>query len=304
LPSSTDTRLQAGADALAERFRQPDHRYEAERRIEMQSQLPLGTVTIHCPSRTTARKIANVLLTKPGPDGEDEICKLKDIGSLDGPIFGEHQKAVKAVDQMYGSMWRLTVYVAPEHLDRYEEIGNAAGQVVFKTIDVHGQFEDRPETFWKNDENLQSELRAKLAPTQKAAASDDSELTPLGEFVGRLSDQLLKSGRIKNVPPELFATPHAIHVQARERIETALVTALTSEATVAEATPAEMDPSQRVEQLIRLYRTHAKRLKREDNDAFKRDYAEPLGKLSREVFGEIAAQLQTAILQTEELGNL
>jgi hypothetical protein len=92
---------------MAELFRQPDIRYEAERQIEIKAGLPLGTVTIHCPNRTTARKIANVLLTKPGSDGEDEICKLKDIGFLDGPIFGEHQKAVKAVEQMYGSMFTL-----------------------------------------------------------------------------------------------------------------------------------------------------------------------------------------------------
>ena len=107
LPSSADARLQAGAEALADLFRQPNLRYEAERQIEIKAGLPLGTVTIHCPNRTTARKIANVLLTRPGPDSEDEVCKLKDIGSLDGPVFGEHQKAVKAVEEMYGSMWRL-----------------------------------------------------------------------------------------------------------------------------------------------------------------------------------------------------
>ena len=83
--------LNGRAEAEAELFRRPDIRYEAERQIEIKAELPLGTVTIHCPNRTTARKIANVLLTKPGSDGEDEICKLKDIGSTDSSILNRSQ---------------------------------------------------------------------------------------------------------------------------------------------------------------------------------------------------------------------
>jgi len=301
LPSSTDARLQAGAEALAELFRQPDTRYEAERQIEIKSDLPFGTVTIHCPNRTTARKIANVLLTRPGRDGEDEICKLKDIGYLDGPIFGEHQKAVKAVEQMYGSMWRLTVYVAPEHLVRYKEIAEASGQVVFKTVDVHGQFEGRPEIIWKNDRNLQAELALKLDPKQSATTPDDFRLSPLGELVGRLSDQLVESGRLASVPSELFGPQHEISTESRERIETALLKALSAGAPAPDAKPIEIDTGERAERLIQLLRTHSKRLKREDIADFKYRYSPPLGKLPREGFDEMFAQMQVAILQTIEL---
>ena len=52
-------------------------------------------------------------------------------------------------------MWRLTVYVAPEHLDRYEEIVKASGQVVFETVDLHRQFEGK-DIPWSNDEHLQT----------------------------------------------------------------------------------------------------------------------------------------------------
>jgi HD superfamily phosphohydrolase len=301
LPSSADARLQAGAEALAELFRQPDVRYEAERQIEIKANLPLGTVTIHCPVRTTARKIANVLLTKPGGDREDEICKLKDIGSLDGPIFGEHQKAVKAVEQMYGSMWRLTVYVAPEHLVRYEEIAKASGQVVFETVDVHGQFEGRSDIFWKNDQNLQKELKSKLDFAQSASGPSDFELSPLGELVGRLSDQLLESGRLGNIPSELLGAPHDISPRSRQRIERALLTALSPEAAITDATPTEADPSERVDRLIQLLRTHSKKVKRDDITDFKHRYAPPLSKLPREVFEEVFGQMQAAILQTGEL---
>ena len=300
LPSSTDTRLQAGAEALAEHFRQPDVRYAAERQIEKQSNLPLGTVTIHCPSRTTARKIANVLLTKPGSDG-DEICKLKDIGSLDPLIFGEHQKAVKAVEQMYGSMWRLTVYVSPEHLVQYEQIAKVAGLVVFRTIDDHGQFEDRPETFWKNDLNLQVELKSKLDPTHIATTQDDSELSPLGELVGRLSDQLLESGRLTDIPPEFFGPPDEVPTESRERIKAALLAALGPGVVSSDTKSDESALGERAERLIQLFKTHSKRLKRGESDDFIQRYSQSLGKLSPAVFEETFTQMQAAILQTEEL---
>jgi len=301
LPSSADPRLQAGAEALAELFRQPDLRYEAERQIEIKAELPLGTVTIHCPNRTTARKIANVLLTRPGSDGEHEICKLKDIGYLDGPVFGEHQKAVKAVEEMYGSMWRLTVYVAPEHLARYKEIAEASGQVVFKTVDVHGQYDDRQEMDWKNDPNLQKELKAKLDSAQNVSAPDGFELGPLGELVGQLSDQLLRSGRLANVPSELFGSPQEIPKGSRERIEKALITALSGEDSVPDKKPIEIDPVESAERLIQLLRTHSKKLKRDDIDDFKRRYVPALGRLSREGFEEVYTQVQVAIRQTGEL---
>jgi HD superfamily phosphohydrolase len=136
LPNSIDARLQAGPEELAKFFLNPDTRYQAERKIEAAFQFSPGTVTIHCPARTTARKIANVLLTKPNEAGVDEVRKLQDIGSLDATIFGEHEKAVKAVEEMYRSMWRLTVYVAPEHLPLHEKISKTAGRVIFKTVDV------------------------------------------------------------------------------------------------------------------------------------------------------------------------
>jgi hypothetical protein len=300
LPSSTDARLQAGAEALADLFRQANTRYEAERQIEIKADLPLGTVTIHCPDRTTARKIANVLLTRPGPDG-DEICKLKDIGYLDGPIFGEHQRAVKAVEQMYGSMWRLTVYVAPEQLVKYKKIAEVTGQVVFRTADLHGQFEDRPELFWLNDENLQKELEAKLDSAQSVSAPDDLELSSFGELVGRLSDGLLKSGRLQNVASDLFGPADEIPTESRERIEQALVTALSSESVPQDGIAIEIAAGKRMERLVQLSKTHSKKVRRDEIEDFKHRYGPPVGKLSDDDFEEIFAQMGAAVLQTGEL---
>jgi HD superfamily phosphohydrolase len=295
LPSSTDARLQAGAEALAELFRQPDIRYEAERQIEIKADLPLGTVTIHCPSRTTARKIANVLLTKPGEGGEDEICKLKDIGSLDGPIFGEHQKAVKAVEQMYGSMWRLTVYVAPEHLGHYERIADACGQVVFQTVDLHGQFEDRPETLWHNDPNLQKELSMKLESSQTLSRSAGP--TNIADLLGRVSDRLMQSGALTEIPPDLAGGANSAELE--EKLCTTILDIMNSKVGVAPV----VNATDRAERLLALLRTHSKKLKREHASEFIERYSPALVEIPPDAFEIVFGKMQSAIIQTGELDS-
>ena len=300
LPSSTDARLQAGPDALAKLFGDPNGRYQAERKIETKANLPLGTIAIHCPSRKTARKIADVLLTRPGKDGQDEVCKLKDIGSLDAPTFGEHQKAVKAVEEMYGSMWRLTVYVAPEHLDRYEEIVKASGQVVFETVDLHRQFEGK-DIPWINDEHLQNELKAKLGSGEGASVPNDFELSPLGAWMGQLGDQLLETGRFANVPSELLGRPERIPAAAREGIERALVSALEAGAPTPVTDAIEEGAVERVERMIQLLKAHSKNVKRIEIDKFRYRYKQPLAKLSREAFEDVVIHMEGGILRTGEL---
>jgi HD superfamily phosphohydrolase len=304
LPSSDDPRLQAGAEALAQAFREPEIRFEAERRIEMEAHLPLGTITIHCPTRTTAQKIANVLLTKLNANGEDEICKLQDIGSLDGPIFGEHQKAVKAVEQMYRSMWRLAVYLAPEHFHRYREIGEVAGKVVFKTIDKYAHFADRPDITWLNDPQLANELNAKLSVGQIPRIVEDAELSPLGELVGRLSDHLIESGRLTNIPAEFAGALEDLPPDRRARIEEALVVALSHEELVTVTKPAESGDSERTDQVIAVFKTHTERPKRKDLDDFKRRFHGRLQQLPKGVFDEILSDLHAGILETETLNQM
>ena len=301
LPSSKDTRLQASAETLADVFREPDTRYEVERRIETQSQLPLGTITIHCPARTTARKIANVLLTKPGPSGEDEVCKLQDIGSLDGPIFGEHQKAVKAVEQMYGSMWRLTVYVAPEHLHQYAEIGRIVGQIIFKTIDLHDQFADRPEISWENDQHLVRELETKLTVKQGWQQVDEKGPNSLSELAGQLTDQLFESDALVDFPPALFGSTQGSPTDLRPRVEQALLLALGGGLAVSQVKPSEAGSTDRMDRLITVFRTHVKKPKRQDIDDFRSQYTEPLSRLEPEAYEEILSQLQVGISETQKL---
>ena len=201
---------------------------------------------------------------------------------------------------MYGSMWRLTVYVAPEHLDRYEEIVKASGQVVFETVDLHRQFEGK-DIPWSNDEHLQNELKAKLGFGESAPAPNDFELSPLGAWMGQLGERLLESGRLSNVPSDLLGRPDGIPTAAREEIEKALVAALELEARTPGTDATKEIPVERVEILLQQLRTHSKRVKRTDIDKFRYSYTHPLARLPREAFEDVVTQMQGAILRTGEL---
>jgi hypothetical protein len=198
-------------------------------------------------------------------------------------------------------MWRLTVYVAPEHLLGHEKIAEAAGQVVFKTVDVHGHFESRPESFWRNDTNLQAELKSKLDPLQIAARPFDSHLSPLAELIGNLSDQLLESGQLTNLPSDFVGYPPRVPKETRERIESALLYALNGEVSAEVPKPIEISVDDRGERLIQLLRSQSKRLKHDDISDFKRRYSSALTELSPKGFDEVFAQMETAVLETGRL---
>ena len=115
---------------------------------------------IHCPVRSGAQKIANVLLVIPTEDGLAESPEtLRDIGRIDQAVFGAHQDAIKAVEDMYKSMWRLIVCVAPEYLADFQAISSSAGRVIFEALD-HYKIHPKTAT-WDSDKYLMKELAQK-----------------------------------------------------------------------------------------------------------------------------------------------
>ncbi len=213
LPSSRDPRSKAAnssgqADllstsslvttkALADLFRDPNIRYRAERQIEERAGLPAGSVAIHCPRSQTAEKIAAVLLTRPGRDVK--ACQLREIAALDPEVFSKHQEAVLAVEEMYKSMWRLVVYLAPEYLPLFERLSGIAGVVIFEV--AAGKRPDLAEAMaWDNDPQLEKELKAKLGMPRGISVSDSLDLSPAAQVVGQLADELLDAGRIPDLP--------------------------------------------------------------------------------------------------------
>jgi len=159
LPSLQERKLKVTSSNVADRLRHPDIRYRVERDIEVAAGLRLGSIVIHCPRETTAEKIANALLVMPDADAEKaKICRLHDITELSKELFSTHEQAIKAVESMYKSMWRLVVYVSPEYLPRYEDIIAKAGEVLYQAVASKDAKKMYPNEALSNDPMLQLEL--------------------------------------------------------------------------------------------------------------------------------------------------
>lgn len=113
LPNVGLPRASLSHKTVAEPFLKPGIRWFAERTIEREAGLPLGTVVIHCPVAKGPAKIAAILMVWTDVDGEEIAKPLKEIGDLDAALFGQIQAAIEALENMYASMWRLVVSVEP-----------------------------------------------------------------------------------------------------------------------------------------------------------------------------------------------
>lgn len=289
-PGTKEPILQLDADSLAEIFTDPDVRYKIEREIERNAGLPNGTITIHCPKRNTAEKIANVLLTKPGCDGEtDPVENLRDIAKLDSKTFQKHEEAVKAVEAMYQSMWRLTVYTAPEHMDKWEPISKVAGRAIFKAADeAHGsRCKDRTDGNWPNDEHLVREQRDKTEAVYVAPGAEIG-LSAFGEDLGRTIDELLDSGRLGPIPVEIYDREVGLTDEGRKRIEEALTATLGRAPETATSTSPKQELAPRVDRVLTVVRTFfARKPSQKDEDSFREVYSTGLDDLPEDSFEAI-----------------
>jgi HD superfamily phosphohydrolase len=297
LPNASSGELQLNADELAKIFSDPTKRYKTERAIEQKLALPGGTITIHCPRRNTAEKIANVLLAKPDTN---ESFTLSNIGELDAKTFGEHQEAVRAVEKMYASMWRLTVYAAPEHMERWEEISKSAGQAIFETCDREhgGRYADQPLS-WPNDTNLVREL------SERAARGDgvlgrEGELALLGDDLARAVSELRDSGRLGAIPNELYDPEGGLTPDGRKQVEDALLAALSGIAGTVDRRPADGAVLLRADRIFSIIRTYVKPNGKE-TELFMETYPKRLGDLPPEDFELIRANFEVGIEQSRQL---
>lgn len=136
-------------EEVATMFVRPGQRARAEREIEKRSGLPRGSVTIHCPSSDGPRKIAEILIMSFKQDGTaDKVAELHDVANISAEVFGEHQKAIRALESMYESMWRLIVSVAPPYTSEYQRLNLTIGRVLYcmlHRLDYDDTYGHRPE---------------------------------------------------------------------------------------------------------------------------------------------------------------
>jgi len=133
---------------IADRFLDPKVRLIAENAIEDRSGIPRGTVVIHCPPAKGPQKLAEALVTDLGlfaansDTGHSKkpvpiVAKLNNIADLNGVgdgIFTEHQALIRAMENMYGSMWRLSVGVCPPYDQNHADLCAVIGRVLAEVL--------------------------------------------------------------------------------------------------------------------------------------------------------------------------
>jgi HD superfamily phosphohydrolase len=180
LPNVAIEGLGLNAENVAAFFLKPINRSSAEREIERRARLPHGTVTIHCPSGEGPKKIAEILILSEKKNGERALL-LRDIGGVDSKIFAKHETAIQALEEMYASMWRLVVSVAPPFHLQHSDINREISRVLFAALrrePYDSIYDDRddlvktdsPALGVPNDETMVLEL--------EAASSADADAVP------------------------------------------------------------------------------------------------------------------------------
>lgn len=302
-PGTKEPILQLDADDLADIFTDSNLRYKTEREIEDKAGLPKGTITIHCPKRNTAEKIADVLLTKPAEGVEtDPVHPLNEISKLDEKTFEKHREAVKAVEAMYKSMWRLTVYTAPEHMEKWEDISKAAGRSIFEAAGESRENpnKDRPDGFWSNDERLVHELERKTEAAYVPPGAE-SDLSEFGEDLGRTVDGLLASGRLGPIPEGVYDREAGLTDKGRERIEAALIAALNGAVGEAADKLPMVGSRSRMDRVITTARIYIKRIGKQELESFRQTHATIFNRLPPESFEAFLSRLNTAANNAKQL---
>jgi HD superfamily phosphohydrolase len=300
-PSTNDavTRKKA-ADSLANLFSLPDRRFTTERAIEHKANLPLGTISIHCPKRHTAKKPANVFLTKPTEDKAktDPIAKLNEIADLDRETFGKHQEAVTAVEDMYDSMWRLTVYVAPEHMERWPEISDVASTEISQVVAGSHSIECGDDRI-KNDPQLIREIELKTSESP-AVANVDSELTPFARSLAGAVDKLQRTGRVGAVPPEYYTPEVGMSERGMGWVEEMLAAATHERITGTPPRAAISKAEPRAREILNIVRVHLK-VKVKDREGFEEDFGIGIEDMPAGAYEGLASGVNSMFLKTNEL---
>jgi hypothetical protein len=117
-------------ETMAGKYCQAETRYKLERKIESICHLPVGSIVIHCPRRETSMKIAEVLVVG---SNLNKVAKLRDVTEVspDPEALRPYQDEIRAIENMYKSIWQFHVYLDYAKFDRqpvvdmalHEELG-------------------------------------------------------------------------------------------------------------------------------------------------------------------------------------
>jgi HD superfamily phosphohydrolase len=104
-----------GDEEIAATYSNPRERYILERKIENLCHLPQGSIFIHCPTRKTSLKVAEVLVV-----GADltKVAQLWNVTKISPEGLTPYQDEIQAIQEMYRSIWQLHVYLDLSHWDK------------------------------------------------------------------------------------------------------------------------------------------------------------------------------------------
>jgi HD superfamily phosphohydrolase len=95
-------------ETIADTYSRPKDRYILERRIEEICSLPMGSIFVHCPRRKTSLKVAEALVV-----GSDlsKAAQLRNLTQVSPEGLGPYEREIRAVQDMYVSIWQLHAYL-------------------------------------------------------------------------------------------------------------------------------------------------------------------------------------------------
>jgi HD superfamily phosphohydrolase len=228
-----------GDETLAGEYCQPVVRYELEREIETKCNLPPGSIVVHCPRRKTSMKVAEVLVV-----GADltRVAKLRDVTSVSPEDLEPYQTEIRAIENMYRSIWQFHVYLDHTWADK---------QPVIEWV-----LEER--LAFPNDKLFGQELAAEHASAYALLANElKGEIAPdrLSEIIKRVDQEqdLIRLGNEGNeaeLRERLLAIIHDVNAQAAA--ESAIEHVLTSDDESATDESAEVILTVKLEQELPL----------------------------------------------------
>jgi HD superfamily phosphohydrolase len=103
-------------ETIANQYSRPADRFALERKIERLCNLPVGSVFVHCPRRKTSMKVAEALVV-----GQDlsKAAHLREVTKVSPEGLKPYQDEIKAVENMYRSIWQFHAYLDPTHWDKH-----------------------------------------------------------------------------------------------------------------------------------------------------------------------------------------
>jgi hypothetical protein len=103
-------------ETLANKYSNPVRRYGLEREVETICNLPVGSVSVHCPNRQTSMKVAEVLVVG---SNLDVVARLAEVTKVSPEGLEPYQREINAIQDMYKSIWSFNAFLDPAHWEKW-----------------------------------------------------------------------------------------------------------------------------------------------------------------------------------------